>query len=525
MNNKRETRGNSNKHARPLMQFNVASACQRLLLVIFILLTGHAFAQRAPDFAEIDGYVSSQLKTLNIPGAALAIVQGDRLVHQQGYGVSDVSGRPVTPQTPFIIGSTGKSMIALAIMQLVEAGKIELDAPVQRYLPWFGVTDPGASAQITVRHLLNHTSGFPGVAGLKLLGDGDTDISALERHVRALAKVHLSAPVGERFQYSNANYTTLGMIIQTVSGQSYEAYVQANIFEPLDMRRSFTAKAEALPYGLATGYRYWFGQPVAFPNLPFVRGELPAGFHISTAEDMAHYLIAQLNGGRYQDRLVLSSSGIAELHQPAIEGRPGEYYAMGWRVAELDGEPIVAHSGAVPTFMSNMILLPEKGWGIVMLMNASDTLSVGRIMSIGDNVARMLLGHATIEAPVSRMSWTMLTILSVIALAQVVGVFGTARSFRRWQARPQRAAQKLRVLGLPLILNLALAALLLFGLSTLFQAPLPSIRLFQPDIGWIATLSGYFALAWALLRTGMAFLLLQGVPSSPRPAPAVDSGT
>ena len=116
--------------------------------VIFLALifsgfgVGRSFAQaRLTDFEEVDAYISTRMQELRIPGAALVIVQGDRIVHLKAFGVADADGRPVTPQTPFFTGSTGKSFTALAIMQLVEAGKIELDEPVQTYLPWFRVAD------------------------------------------------------------------------------------------------------------------------------------------------------------------------------------------------------------------------------------------------------------------------------------------------------------------------------------------------------------------------------------------------
>jgi CubicO group peptidase (beta-lactamase class C family) len=111
----------------------------------------------------IDAYVEEQMRRLKIPGVSLAIIEGDKIVHLRGFGRSRLGGEAPTPQTPFFIGSLTKSFTALAVMQLVEAGKIELDAPVQRYLPWFRVADPAASAQITVRHLLNQTSGLPGL--------------------------------------------------------------------------------------------------------------------------------------------------------------------------------------------------------------------------------------------------------------------------------------------------------------------------------------------------------------------------
>src|SRR6266487_1072346 len=121
---------------------------------------------RPPDFAAIDDYIAAEMQAQRIPGLALGIVQGDQIVHLKGFGVANTSGGVVTPQTPFPIGKVSKAFTALAVMQLVEAGKLNLDTPVQRYLPWFRVADEAASVQITVRHLLTQTSGLSHGAGL-----------------------------------------------------------------------------------------------------------------------------------------------------------------------------------------------------------------------------------------------------------------------------------------------------------------------------------------------------------------------
>src|SRR5215207_1615433 len=232
-----------------------------LAFIVFGIVSG--FAQtKLNEFDAVDTYVSRKMKELGIPGAALVIVQGDRIVHLKAFGVADGSDRPVTPQTPFFTGSTGKSFTALAIMQLVEAGKIELDARVRAYLPWFRVADLDASEIITVRQLLNQVSGLPRSIGQEQLANTDLSDSAIENNVRALANVELSAAPGERYEYSNANYNTLGMIIQAVTGQSYETYIQKHIFEPLDMQNSFTSKTEAQDGELALGYQKWFGIPM-----------------------------------------------------------------------------------------------------------------------------------------------------------------------------------------------------------------------------------------------------------------------
>jgi CubicO group peptidase (beta-lactamase class C family) len=267
-------------------------------------------------FATIDAHIQRQRKTAKVPGLALGIVQGVQILYLRGYGKADESGRAVTPRTPFLIGSTTKSFTALAIMQLVEAGMIELDAPIQRYIPWFRVADPIASARITVRHLLNQTSGLSTAAGV-LYGLSGSLTRSLEERVRSLRTAKLDRPVGDSFEYSNANYLILGCLIQAVSHQPYEVYIQRHIFQPLEMHHSYVSEEQAKRHGLATGYRFWFGFP--FPwNTPFPLGAVPEGGLLSTAEDMCHYLSLYLNEGRYRGKALLSPAGIAQMERATV---------------------------------------------------------------------------------------------------------------------------------------------------------------------------------------------------------------
>jgi CubicO group peptidase (beta-lactamase class C family) len=190
------------------------------------------------SYDEIDAYVEEQMHRLNIPSVSIAIVEGDQIVHVRGFGQARPDGETPSPQTPFIIGSLTKSFTALAVMQMIETGKIDLDAPVQRYLPWFHVADPHASAHITVRHLLNQTSGLPTLAGEIQLANFDDRPDAAECQARALSILELTRPVGYKFEYSNANYNLLGLVIEAASGESYADYIQKNIFTPLGMNPS-----------------------------------------------------------------------------------------------------------------------------------------------------------------------------------------------------------------------------------------------------------------------------------------------
>src|SRR5215216_269637 len=287
----------------PHITWFITRSTMMTVLVLILLAVAPVEAQpaqnAASDFRAIDTYIETQMRELRIPGLALGIIQGDQIVHLKGFGVAGPDGRPVTAQTPFQIASLGKPMTGVAIMQLVEAGKLDLDAPVQRYLPWFRVADETASAQITIRHLLYHTSGLPAAAGMQQAFSGNERADALEQHVRALRSVQLNRPVGASYEYSNAGYSTLGLLIQEASGQSYDAYMRAHLYRPLEMRQTFTDWTEARSHGATNGHRYWFGAPVA-GELPVNRANLPAGAHTSaSAEDVAHFLIAQLNGGRF----------------------------------------------------------------------------------------------------------------------------------------------------------------------------------------------------------------------------------
>ena len=202
-------------------------------------------------------------------------------MHLGGYGVADQTGREVTPQTPFVLASASKPLTALAVMHLVEAGREQLDAPVQRYLPACRIADPVASQQITVRHLLQHTSGIPEQGCQNFRFGAET----LEQFVAELQTIELDAPVGTRHFYCSGNYNILGRIVETVSDHSFGAYMQQEVFAPLAMRNSFTSEQEAMQNGLAQNYRWLFGLRVPF-QYRYDPPQMPSGFLISSAEDM-----------------------------------------------------------------------------------------------------------------------------------------------------------------------------------------------------------------------------------------------
>jgi CubicO group peptidase (beta-lactamase class C family) len=461
----------------------------------------------------IDAYVEGQMRRLNIPGVSLAIVEGDKIVHLRGFGQARPGGEAPTPQTPFFIGSLTKSFTALAVRQLVEARKVELDAPVQRYLPWFRVADPQASAQMTVRHLLNQTSGLPLLSSELALADYDDRPKATERQVRALSTLKLTRPVGAKFEYSNHNYNILGLVVEAASGKSYPDYIQNHIFNPLGMRHSYTSKAAAQRNGLAVGHRHWFSLPFPAPNMPVPLGSLPSGLLISCAEDIAHYLIAHLNGGRYGDVQILSGAGIDEMHRGVAEfimlGMSAGQYGMGWFDIDMGPTKTFSHGGNLPDFSSFAGLVPEQNAGVILLLNA-DPYGLPPVMGeVGMGVTALLAGQQPAPIQLDFIQWIM-RLLPLIPLLQIVGVAATLRLLGRWRRDPALCPSRGRLWGehilLPLIPNLTLAAILVYLRSS---GLLCFMQLFMPDLAWITRISGGFAGIWAFLRTGLILQTLR----------------
>ncbi len=469
-------------------------------------------ATQADAYEGIDTYINDQVKRLGIPGVTLVIVEGDRIVHWRGFGRARPDGEIPGLHMPFFIGSVTKSFTALAVMQLVEAGKVELDAPVQRYLPWFRVNDLLASARMTVRHLLNQTSGFPMFLGMEHLSDADSLPGATERQARSFANASLSHPIGTKFEYSNANYNLLGLIVEAASGEPYPDYVQKHIFDALSMRHSYSSKRAAQPYGLAMGYRYWFGEPVPAHQLLIPMSSLPSGQLISCAEDLAHYLIAQLNGGSFAGARILSAAGMQEMHRGAVEihemGMSLGSYAMGWMDQVCGSTRIVHHSGIVPDYGAFAALIPEQMKGFALLFNANHAMLKLTFDEFGLGVAQRLAGEVPAKAHFGGARWLMRGLV-LIPLLQALAIALTLKRFRRWQSEPATQPSTRRFWTQHILLPLIPDALLALSLLPLLGKMRGWMELFMPDFSQIARLNGGLAVVWAVLRTRMALNLLR----------------
>jgi CubicO group peptidase (beta-lactamase class C family) len=504
-------------------------ANRTLLIVMACLLclaTSTALASQpqssGPDFAAIDAYVEEQMTDIRLPGLALGIIRGDQIVYVKGYGIADPSGRAVTAQTPFQLASLMKPVTALAVMQLVEAGQVELDASVQRYLPYFRMADEEASAAITVQHLLNQTSGISAATGNEKFPTQAYLDWTPEQRVRELSDNALAYPVGTTYDYSNVNFTILALIVETVSGQPFEGYVQEHIFNPLNMHQSSMYQADALPADGASGYQQWLGFPVP-RTLPYPRSGNGGGGLIASAEDMTHFMIAQLNQGRYGNTTVLSPAGIAEMHTPAVrDGNTETFYAMGWEVETVDGLTIVSHTGDHGNFHADMSLMSD-GWGIVMMTNVNSVSAAGRPGGIASGVISLLRGQqppANEGIVILRVIY--LGIMSIVAL-QIIGMVWSLVTLRSWfqNSQPDRRPRGWLRVGwkvvLPLVVNLILAFALIVGFPAIAPGglSLQGIVLMYPDLGYAMVTSGVIAFIW-IIRTVLAYFALSGAKQNQR---------
>ncbi len=330
--------------------------------------------------AAVDAYLRSQVDELGLPGAALAIIRNGAIDHLAAFGEADEFGRAMTPQTPVLLASVSKQFTATAIMQLVDAGKVELSATVQRYLPWFQVADPALCAQITVEQLLHHTSGLPSSADdgiLDALGD-DQSPASLEAGVRALATVELRDTPGASFEYTNVGYNTLGVIVEAVSGQRFADYLDEHVFGPLQLHHTHGTATQAREDGGAQGYYRWFGatyvpEPIATPV-----GWQPSVTLYSSAEDLAHVVQMNLQRGQYDGATVLSAQAVDAMQNsgPSI-GDTAVTYGMGWsnrpqrelsadpgdKVADAATARVLEHNGSWPNTHTYISYVPSTGMG------------------------------------------------------------------------------------------------------------------------------------------------------------------
>ena len=325
------------------------------------------------DYRALDDYLRRWLGAVPAAGLGVSVTDRRRTRYVGGLGYADLAARrPVTAGTTFQIGSIGKSMTALAVLQLVQAGRLDLDAPVSTHLPWFAM--PSRYGPITLRHLLSHTAGLP--AG--------TDFTPAARYEGfALRDTEAAWEPGSRFHYSNTGYKLLGWLLEDITGQYYGSVILRRVLEPLGMNATDPVITHATRHNMATGYAPLHDDRPHRRNdtlMPATWMEYPVGdgSQASTAADMARYARVWLNGGRGDAGVVASPAMYSMMTTPAIAMSRGDAYqhdygyGFGIISHQADGHHFIGHGGSTVGFRAIMLTDQTDGLGVVMLCNGSD---------------------------------------------------------------------------------------------------------------------------------------------------------
>jgi CubicO group peptidase (beta-lactamase class C family) len=329
---------------------------------------------RAIDFTELEATVKEELKATNTPGAAVAVIIGDRVVYAKGFGVADVeTATPVTPDTLFRIASTTKMLTAATLVALAGQGKLNLNEPIGRHVKGLS---PGLS-RVTVHQLLSHTAGLRDGASF----NGPHDDSALAGFVRSWTDDYLIAEPGEIYSYSNLGYVLAAFVLEEVTGRPFADGMEDLLFRPLGMRRTSPRPIMAMTYPLAQGHDIPAGQTAPVVVRPFAddsRYWANGGVFTSVA-DYSRFVIAFLNGGRIDGVQALPPAVIEKLSTPHVRMPGGSStenprHGYGLNIRDYRGVRVLQHSGQRIGFASLVRIAPEQRFAVIILGNKSDGL-------------------------------------------------------------------------------------------------------------------------------------------------------
>ena len=337
-------------------------------------------------------WLEGQIAYRGLPGIAVGVVADQELVWAAGFGHANVQAkRPMTPDTKFRMASHSKLFTATAIMQLREQGKLRLDDPVSKYLPWFKVKPAGDDdGPITIEQLLGHASGLPREAGPHWT---TMQFPTADEIRKLIADREAPFPPQERWKYSNLAYTIAGMVVEQVSGEPWADYVQRHIFQPLGMSAS---SVDRNVEGLAVGYgrRMPDGSREVLPFMD-ARGMAAATGLTSTVEDMAKFVSARFRKGPMGGRQILSTGSLREMHRVrSLENDWTSGTGIGFAVSRVRDKTYVGHGGGYPGYTTQTLIQLDDKVGVIVLTNTND--------SNPNDIARQLM--ATVGAAVTKAS-------------------------------------------------------------------------------------------------------------------------
>jgi CubicO group peptidase (beta-lactamase class C family) len=358
----------------------------------------------------LDHYVARNLKQWQIPGAAICVVHNNKVLLAKGYGMTDVQTKqPVDENTLFMIGSNTKAFTGTLMAMLEQEKMCNMNDRVQKWLPDFKMQDPWVAAHLNLTDIVTHRIGMETFQGDFTYWTTNLSANEVIEHFGRFTPAY---DFRTKWGYTNAGYVIAGAAIQSISGKSWADNLQSKLLTPLGMTRTLPLSAQ-LPKAnnMARPHSKIDGQ-LKVLDFPQIDNLAPAGSIASSVNDMSHWLIAQLNLGKYKDQQVIPTAAIRRTRQPAsIIGRSYEagsnfmLYGLGWFLTDKHGREIVAHTGGVNGFVTAVTLIPEEKIGIVVLTNTDDN---GFYSSMND-----VLVNAALDRPFEDISAIMFDEMSV----------------------------------------------------------------------------------------------------------------
>ena len=348
----------------------------RIFLLLLVLISGVMAADAPPWTGDFRNFARAEIEKWKVPGVAVGMVLDGELVFAEGFGYRNLEKKlPVDSDTLFAIGSCTKAFTATAVGILVDRGQLSWQDRVVHHLPDFRLKDDLATLRMTPEDLLCHRSG---------LGRHDliwylTDFSR-EDLIRRFRHLEPSQDFRTRFQYNNLMYMTAGHLVGVTAGTGWEDFMRQNLFAPLGMKHTnLSVTAMQQDPNHASGYDLDKDKNVIW--LPHKNIDIigPAGSINSSVTEMSHWMIMNLNQGKYGDQQIITAQNLAHIQRPHIFAAPARHqeltdsiYGLGWDVATYRGEPFLAHNGGIDGFISRVLLLPDQKAGVAILTNQSD---------------------------------------------------------------------------------------------------------------------------------------------------------
>lgn len=462
-------------HTPPVFAATAAS----LLALAALALRVPQIAAQAPDASpaarhvtipperleEIRRFVAQSHRRLGLPGVAISIATGDGVLLAEGFGQEAGRGTQIDGHTPFVIGSVTKTLTGAAIVRLAERERLGLDAPVEHTLPDFSLRSPFTPQSITARHLLGHRSGLRQWSGHDRLAQRDG----------AVAHIRPRGGPGERAEYSSLNYIILGRMLDAATATDFAQALPAILFQPTGMTDAIVNDGGPWPAGVGFGHQSYFGVQRRRREPVPPRYLIPAGFAALSAHDIGRFGGMLVGGGRIGDARVLSEASVREILGPLDSVGA----ALGWGRQRLRGAVAVEHAGNGRTSSARIRLVPERGYAIAVLANANSGPFFPANADILDGI------HAIIEGEGAPSVYPKERLFKAALFAgTALSLFRAGRRASAWHdaGRPTRLDGSANT-SVPLGLNVAGAAALLFVLPRYLGVPMHTMHEYFPDLG------------------------------------------